>query len=188
MTLGAFVSLLNWGALFVSMRGSRFISPVPLIGPLTLGSGMALLPQTRPYAWLALVVDWGTFSFIVFGLPYMAFQFWSTSRINLVHSFASLSSGRAVGINLYRRHIAVISARFDPPLLRDDNGAHVVSFGLQGKWTATKAGFLIDGYSSNRQLVLSSEYGHYATNELNYPSDTKYNYDCLDRMALQKTM
>ncbi len=185
IAVGALLSVLNWGTLVASYRSGRFVSAVPLVGALPLGCGMALLPHTRPFAWLALVADYGSLVLII-SLPHIAYEVWSTSRINLLHSFTTNVSDRVISIKLFRRHIAVISARFDPPVLCNDYDALVQSFGLVGRWVPTETGFSIDGYDSDRQLLVSKENGGYTTVELNYPSSKKYNYDCLDGLILQK--
>lgn len=185
IAFGGLMCLLNWGTAFASWRSKRFVSAVPLVGALLLGAGLVLLPETRPFAWLALIADYGTLVLIV-ALPWIAHEFWSTSRINLLHSFTTNAKERAVSINLFRRQIAVISAEFDPPIPCDDHDARVQSFGLVGKWSSTESGFSISGYASDRQLVISKQEGAYATTELNYPDHKKYKYDCLDGLVVQE--
>lgn len=141
--------------------------------------------RRRAFAWLALIADYGTFILIV-GLPWIANEFWSTSRINLLHSFATKTKERLVAIKLFRRQIAVISAEFDPSIPCDEHDARIRSFGLVGKWSPTESGFEICGYASDRQLLISKQDGDFATIELNYPSDKKYKYDCLDGLVVQK--
>jgi hypothetical protein len=185
IAFGGLVSLLNWGTVVASWRSKRFVSAVPLVGALPLGTGLLLLPEARPFAWLALIADYGTLALII-ALPWIVYQFWSTSRINLLHSFTSDAKERAVSIKLFRRQIAVISAEFDPHIPCNDHGALVQSFGLVGKWSPTETGFSISDYASGRQLLVSKQDGAYATTELNYPSDTKYKYDCLDGLVMQE--
>jgi hypothetical protein len=185
IAIGGLLSLLNWGTLYASLRGNSFVSAVPLAGALPLGTGMALLPVTRPFAWLALVADFGTLVLII-ALPRIAFEIWSTSRINLLHSFTTNARGRTIHIMLFRRRIAVIRVEFDPPIPRNDQGALVQSFGLVGSWDTTENGFSISGYASDRRLLVSIDEGAYTTEELNYPSGKKYDYDCLDGLEVQK--
>jgi hypothetical protein len=185
IAFGGLMCLLNWGALVASWRSKRFVSAVPLVGALPLGAGLLLLPETRPFAWLALIADYGTLILII-ALPWIAYEFWSTSRINLLHSFTTNAKEHAVAIKLFRRQIAVISAEFDPPIPCDDHDARIQSFGLVGKWSLTESGFSISGYALDRQLLVSKQDGAYATIELNYPSDKKYKYDCLDGLVVQE--
>jgi hypothetical protein len=185
IAFGGLMSLLNWGTVVASWRSKRFVSAVPLIGAVPLGCGLALLPETRPFVWLALVADYGTLVLII-ALPRIAYEFWSTSRINLLHSFSTDAKGRRITIKLFRRQIAVISAEFDPPIPCNDYEARVQSFGLVGAWVPTESGFSINGYASDRQLVISKQNGVYATTELNYPNDKKYKYDCLDGLEVQE--
>lgn len=185
IAVGGLVSLLNWGTLISSLRSRRFASAVPFVGALLLGNGLALLPETRAFAWLALVADYGTLIFVV-ALPRIALAVWATSRINLLHCFTSHASGCELAIKLFRRHVAVISAEFDPPVPCDEHGALVQSFGLVGKWTPTESGFSVEGYVSDRQLLISRVNDAYATEELNYPSDRRYRYDCLDGLVVRE--
>ena len=51
IALGGYVAVLNWVMVIQSPRTGRFGSPVPVVGALLLGAGLALLPPTRHYAW-----------------------------------------------------------------------------------------------------------------------------------------
>lgn len=185
IVIGGLISLLHWAYAIESWSYKRSFSVVPLLGALPLGIGLALLPETRPYAWLALVADYGTLV-LPLALPVIAYEVWSTSRFNLVHCFRTRASGRAVVIKLFRRHIAVITAEFEPPVPYNDHDVlRVGSIGLVGRWSVTETGFAISGYGSNRQLLLSRENGAYTTVELNHPTENKYNYDNLGGLVLQ---
>ncbi len=65
IVVGGIFCLMNWGMLILSWRRRRFVSSVPLVGAALLGSGLALLPKTRPFAWLAVIVDYGTLALII---------------------------------------------------------------------------------------------------------------------------
>jgi hypothetical protein len=185
IAIGGFLSLVNWGTLVASLRSKRFVSAVPLIGAIPLGGGLALLPETRAFAWFALVADYGTLVLII-ASPRLAYEFWATSRFNQLHCFRSNASGRDITIKLFRRQIAVISVTFAPPVLCNDYGVLVQYFGMVGKWARTESGFSIDGYGSDRRLRLSKNGGVYTTEELNYPSDARYNYDHLGGLVVQE--
>ena len=185
IAFGGLMCLLNWGTVVASWRSKRFVSAVPLVGAVPLGCGLALLQESRPFAWLALFADYGTLVLII-ATPRIAYEFWSTSRINLLHCFSTNAKERNITIKLFRRQIAVISAEFDPPIPCNDHDARLQSFGLVGTWALTESGYSINGYASDRQLVVSKQNGVYATTELNYPSDTKYKYDCLDGLVVQE--
>src|SRR5262245_16318242 len=102
IAFGGLMSLLNWGTLVASLRTKRFVSAVPLVGALPLGAGLSLLPESRPYAWLALLADYGTLVLII-ALPRIAHDLWSTSRINLMHQFTTHEKERRITIKLFRR-------------------------------------------------------------------------------------
>lgn len=183
IVVGGLVSLINWTTPIASWRSKRFVSPAPFGGALLLGVGLLLLPETRPFAWVALIADFGTLVFII-AIPRLVWIAWATSRFNLVHAFAADTDGRAVTIKLFCRQIAEISVKFDPPILFDDGRGFVNSFGLVGSWSPTTAGFVIKGYDSDRELRVLNQGGRYVTAELNYPGDRKSRHDSLDGIDL----
>jgi len=182
IAIGCTVSLLNWWTLVATIRGGRFVSVVPLVGAVSLGSAMLLLPQTRGLAWIAPLVDYGTLVLFI-ALPRLVTEMWSTSRFNLLHSFDCQEGERYVKIDLFRRDIAAISGRFDPPRPCNENEARVVSFGLVGKWRATEDGYSIEGYGEGRRLVLAEADAGYAASELQYPSERESDHDRLDGLT-----
>jgi hypothetical protein len=185
IAVGGLFSFMNWRAFISSRRNGRFDSPIPLIGALLLGCGMALYLPTRPFALLAVVADYGTLVLIV-ASPRIAYDFWSTSRINLLHSFMTNVAGRIIRIDLFRRHVAVISARFDPSIPANHDGARICSFGMVGRWDSTPTGFSINGYRSDRQLIITKEDSTYSTIELNYPTSEEFNGDGLNGLILHR--
>ncbi len=185
IAFGGLMSLLNWGTVVVSWRTKRFVSAVPLVGAVPLGYGLALIPETRPFAWFALVADYGTLVLII-ALPRIVYDAWSTSRINLSHCFTTNAKQRAITIKLFRRQVAVISAVFDPPVPCNDYDARIHSFGLVGTWSPAELGYSIKGFASGGELFVSKANGAFATVELNYPTDKKYNYDSLDGLQVQE--
>lgn len=185
IAIGGLLSLMNWGTLVASLRRKRFVSAVPLIGALPLGGGLALLPETRAFAWFALVADYGTLVLIIC-LPRIIYEVWSTSRVNLLHCLTTRASGRIVAVKLYRRQVAVISVNCDPPVPCNDSGARIQSFGLVGKWAPTESGFSIEEYASDRRLLITKVAGAYTTKELNYPGGRTYSYDCLDGLVVRE--
>jgi hypothetical protein len=185
IAFGGLMSLLNWGTLVASLRSKRFVSAVPLVGAVPLGCSLALLPETRVFAWLAVVADYGTLVLII-ALPRIVYEAWSTSRINLLRSFTTNAKECVITMKLFRRQVAVISAQFDPPIPCNEYDVRVESFGFLGTWAPTPSGFSIKGYASDRALLVSRANGAYATTELNYPSDRRYKYDCLDGLLVQE--
>lgn len=184
IVLGSCVAALNWITLITTIRSGRFVSAVPLIGAALLGSGLTIVPQTRSYAWVALIADYGTLTLLV-ALPRLGHECWSVSRFNLLHALHAHESGRHIQVKLFRRDIAIIRADFNPPVPCDDRGSFAVSFSWVAKWRIAGDGYSITDYGSGRELVVSAENGRFKTRELNYPSDTKYKHDCLDALELQ---
>lgn len=183
--MGVLFSFLNWSTLVSSLLTNRFISPIPFAGSVPLGIGMLLLPETRLFAWLALVIDYGTLVLII-ALPGLAYEFWSTSAANLLHCLSVIESGREFTIRLFRRDIAIISAKFTPAVPCNNDGACVQSFSYVGKWTVTETGFLIDSYGSGRRLHVTMQNNTYKTEEENHPQNNTHHYDCLNGLVFEK--
>ena len=184
IVLGAVVSAINWFTLIATARSGRFVSAVPLIGAGLLGSGMSIVPQTRSYAWVALIADYGTLALLLV-LPRLVLEGLSVSRFNLLHSFQIDEDGRRIEIQLFRRNIAIIRGDFNPPVPCDDAGSLAVSFSWLAKWQPAEDGFSITDYGSGRELKLSQENGHFRTRELKYLGNSKHKHNCLDGLKLQ---
>jgi hypothetical protein len=152
--VGSVFSILNWGTLVVTHRRGRFVSAVPLVGALPLGCGLAYFPYTRPFAALAVVADYGTLILIIH-LPSLGYQVWSTSQINLVHCFTSYLPDRVIRLKPYRHQIAVILVQSCAPASGENNRPGVWAVSLAGRWAVEKAGFLVDGYGPDRQVLIS---------------------------------
>jgi len=185
IVLGSAVSLLNWFTLVLSLRSDRFVSVVPLIGALLLGCGLGLFPQTRPFASLAVIADYGTLILII-SLPRLAYSFWSTSRFNLICAFRTEDAGRRVRIAIYRRGIALIETLFDPPV-PTGGGGFAVAISQMGTWQPIDGGYSLAGYAADRQLLIAHHNGTYRTRELQYPTGTEYNHDCMDGLTLHRS-
>lgn len=183
IVVGVLFSAINWLTLFVRWRSGRFVSGFPFVGGVSLACGMALLPETRAYLWVALAADYGTLVGLC-GLPSLVWEIWSTSPINLVHCFVAVSSGRTVVVRFFRRGIATVRLTFDPPASAGDV-ARVLSVGMIGTWSASESGFVVHGYRTGRQLILSRTDEAYLAREENPPVDS-FAYESLDGLALRK--
>ena len=129
MALGGLVSLLNWLTLLQTWRTGRFCSPVPLLGTLSLAAGMLLYPATRPYAWVAVPADYGTLT-LLFALPYLAGELWSTSRFNLLEEYAGTRGARTVRLRLFRRGVFTLEQR----IRRQPGECGLLRLGTIGTW------------------------------------------------------
>lgn len=69
------------------------------------------LPATRPYFWIALILDYGTFSLLL-ASPRLVQEFWSTSRFNLVSEYLGSGATREICLRLSRRGIFTIQLKF----------------------------------------------------------------------------
>jgi hypothetical protein len=184
IVLGALLSLANWYTLFAYLWSGRHSSVVPLFGAMLLGSGVAMIPETRPFAWLAVVADYGTLILII-SLPRLAYAFWSTSIFNQITVFRTDDAERRIEIKLFRRGIAIIQMLFHQPL---PNGAGGIAVGLSwmGTWTPVDGGYSVMGYAPDRELLVSPQNGVYRTRESGYPAEKKETHDSLDGLTLRE--
>jgi hypothetical protein len=129
MALGGLLALLNWWTVYRTWRSGRFCSAVPFVGAFFLGGGMLLLPQTRPFAWLALVVDYGTL--VVFlALPRIADALWKTSRFNLLEEYVGQQANKAVRLLLFRKGVFTIEQQ----VRRLPGECGFIRTGIVGRW------------------------------------------------------
>jgi hypothetical protein len=109
--LGGVVALLNWLSLYQTWRSGRLCSAIPLIGGLFLAGGLLLLPATRPFAWLAVILDYGTIVFFL-GLPGFVGEVWSTSRFNLRAEYVGRRGNKTVWLRLFRGGVFTLEQQF----------------------------------------------------------------------------
>ena len=185
IVLGAILCAGNWYACYESYKSKRFVSSIPFFGAILLGIGCCYFPATRPFAWLSIIVDYGTLT-IVLSLPHTVRNEWSTGNMNLVYWFSSTDQGRNVDIKLFKRGIFIAQVVFNPPVVCNEHGALIKSFGLKGSWEAVNKGFTLTGYSGGREAEIKELDVGYSLKEHNYPSDKKHKYDSLHSPALKK--
>ena len=185
ISLGAFIALFNWYTIYESYRTGRHVSPAPLLGGLLLVLGLIGFPETRAYAWLGVVADYGTLV-LIFAVPALIWDAWSTSSINLVHRLVSDSGGRHDDIRLFKRGNFTMKREHDPPVPCNEHGALTVSQGFVGVWREESQGFVLEGYRGDRILRILNAGGVYRTREENYPEDQEFPVDRLDSLELKK--
>ncbi len=61
-------------------------SIIPLVGGFCLGTGALLLPSLRPYAWAAVLPDWGTLVVVV-SHSWLVREVWATCWFNLMEEY-----------------------------------------------------------------------------------------------------
>jgi hypothetical protein len=103
MALGSVFALVNWLALEETWRTGRFHSVIPPLGGLCLAIGALLVEATRPWAWLAVVVDPGTFLFVL-ALPSLVAEAWTTSRFTLLEEYEGQQGNKTVLLRLFRNN------------------------------------------------------------------------------------
>ena len=185
ISLGALIALSNWYGIYTSHRTGRHVPPAPLLGGLLLVLGLIGFPETRPYAWLGIVADYGTVA-LVFAVPVLIWDAWSTSSVNLVHRLVSHSAGRHDDIRLFKRGKFTIRTEHDPPVPCNEYDALAVSRGFVGVWREESRGFVLEGYEGDRILRIFHADGVYRTSEENYPADRDFPVDRLDSLELEK--
>jgi hypothetical protein len=129
LTLGAVISLLNWSTLFRTWWTGRFCSAVPLVGAACLGAGALLLPSLRPYAWAAVLLDFGTLALLL-AAPRIAQSAWATSRFRLVEEYVGQRGATTVRLRLFRR--GVFTLRWD--IERPPGEYGLIGMGNVGTW------------------------------------------------------
>lgn len=95
IVLGGLLCFANWMSVLQSILTKKFHSAVPFFGAGLLGSGMLLLPATRHWAWLAILLDYGTLAFII-ALPHLIRESWNTSQFNLLHDYSGKIENKSV--------------------------------------------------------------------------------------------
>ncbi len=129
LALGALIALGNWWSLYRSYRTKRFYSPVPLVGAGLLGTGLFLLPATRPFCWSALLLDYGTLMFFLAALR-VAEEFWKTSRFNQDSEYVGRAGRKYVRLRLFRHGVFILHL----DIQRRPDECDLVSTGTIGTW------------------------------------------------------
>jgi hypothetical protein len=107
LLLGGLICAGNaWWAIQVALRGSR-ASAVPLLGAVFLGLGLVLLPATRPWCWVAVLVDAGTLQFLRY-LPSLLRERRRTSAAQLLADFRTVDGERRISLRLFRTGVFVL--------------------------------------------------------------------------------
>lgn len=185
--LGAYIAVLNWYCIYASHKSKRNISPVPIFGALFLILGLLGFTQTRGYAWVGILADYGTLA-LVLAIPALALESWRTSRINLLHRFLSDSNGRRDDIRLFKRGRFTSKTEYDPPIPCNKHGALAVSLGRAGAWTDDGDGFCLMGYGEDRIMRIKQKDGMFISQEVNYPESNEFKHDRMGGLTLKKVL
>ena len=182
---GLLLAAFNWGTL-VPRRDNRNVSPAPLAGGILLASGFLGFDATRPYWWLAILIDYGTFALLL-ASPMIIGEMWAHSDRNALHIFDSTIDDRTVTIRLFKNGDSVINISFDPPRPHGAYGDLAVSAGFVGKWRACGGHFEVNEYASGRKLRISrNAEKRYRLSE-NYPDGDDPSIYALDGIDVDAT-
>ena len=187
LAIGAYFSVINWPCIYWSRRDKKHHSPIPFLGAWFLGMGLAGFPSTRPFWWICLLIDYGTFSLIL-ALPHILSEFWNTCSLNRLHRFYSLEEGRETTFELFRRGHALIRMKFSPTfktkLAREPRP---LSLGSPCLWHMSDSVYELDGfgYSSERVLRIRPFEGQYICEDT-LPSTTNIWYEKLSDVRMVK--
>jgi hypothetical protein len=129
VVLGGLIAVANWWSVISSFRTKRFHSAVPLLGAVLLGTGMFLLPATRPFCLIAVVIDYGTLALLL-ASPRLVREVWSTSKFNLVSEYLGQAGMKTVYLRLFRRGVFTIRLQLHRPA--GERG--LVGTGTVGRW------------------------------------------------------
>ena len=147
---GTYLSAINWCFLYWSSRYKKHYSPIPLIGAVLLGNGLAGFSITRPFAWLCIVLDYGTLA-LVLAFPSVLNEAWCLCRINRLHQFYTLENGRETRISLFRRGHALVQMKFDATY-RDKTHGGPVALSRPCRWHLTDSIYELDVIYEKRVL------------------------------------
>ena len=90
---------------------------------------MAMFPDTRPYAWMAVFLDYGTLALLL-SAPGLIHEMWGISRINLLHEYVGKTESKQVQLRLFRNSIFTIRIN----ILRKPGECGLISTGTSGSW------------------------------------------------------
>lgn len=178
ITLGLLLSAFNWTTI-LPRPGRKYVSPAPLAGGVLLAIGFLGFEATRPYWWLAALVDFGTLGLLL-ALPMIIGEIWAHSDRNTLYIFDAKADDRSVSVRLFKNGDCVIDISFDPPRPHGRHGQLAVSAGFVGKWHSYDHQFEVDEYACGRTLhILPGTENRYTLAE-NYPKGDEPSIYALD--------
>jgi hypothetical protein len=107
LSLGAVVALANWATLFRKQR-DQHVSTVPLVGALLLFTGARQIPALRPYAWLAVLVDYGTLLFILS----LVLSVRGQSSLQMLEEYVAKAENKKVILRLFSKDLFDLRQEF----------------------------------------------------------------------------
>ena len=137
--LGTFIILANWFMIFLNLRGKRFHSLIPLVGPLLLTIPFLLIQGLRPYVWLPFLIDPGTVVLFMF-IPRMVSELWSTSRFRLRSEYVGVQGRMTCRLKLFKKEIFTMEQSIQ--LARGEVG--LVSRGRIGRWRREEGRLILE--------------------------------------------
>ncbi len=123
-TLNAFILVRNF------IKHDRYVSMIPLIGGLSGFLGCLAIPSLRYYAVAPLILDVGTATALVWGLPSMLGEMWQTCHYNLLREYVGLTNRKRVHLRLYRHGIFTLKQDFQ----RKPGELGIVGCSMVGEW------------------------------------------------------
>lgn len=155
LAAGAYIALLNLWMAAQQRWSGRFMSTIPFVGATFLVLGLLGFEQTRGFAWVGVVVDWGTVGTLP-ALPRLIRREWATSGFQLVHRFVSDRPLRRDDIRLFRGGEVVVVTSLNPPDGVEGVGPRICS-NSGGRWREVESGFLVEGYNADNVLLITRE-------------------------------
>ena len=185
LVLGCYFAVFNWYSFYASHKSNRNVSPVPLFGALFLVLGLLGFQATKSYAWAGILADYGTLT-LIFAIPMLVWESWTTSSFNLMHRFRSDVHGRRDDIRLFKRGKFTIKTEYDPPVACNGHGALAVSQGRVGRWRRDGAGYCLEGYGEDRITRITKQGDGLITEEENYPNSNEFQHDRMGGLTLKQ--
>jgi hypothetical protein len=180
LCIGGYIALMNWVSFFLNIthKGKGYHSPVPVVGALFLGLGLACFETTRKYALLSILIDQGTLVFII-SIPWLIKEAWRTSRFCQLKAFGAKTDIVKYELILYNHKNFVLETNYNPPQIANEHGARIITSGMSGTWQEQDGVITFaETYGRSFRLVLRD--GKYRIEEPSYPENKKFRHDCLD--------
>ena len=113
LLIGLFVvfALVNATILVANVFAKRHASMIFLLGGFLGAAGFLLIPRLRPYAWLPLLLDPATLTFILVS-PWLLNELWQTSRFNLLRRYTGRRGICEANLCLFRKGVFTLRHSF----------------------------------------------------------------------------
>lgn len=121
--LNAFIAISN-------LRSEKYCSPLPILGGVTGFAGFLLMPSLRSYAWIPLILDYGTAGVIFIAIPMLIRESWQTSDFKLVREYIACDDRREIRLRFHRADIFTLQIK----IKRQAGELGLIELNTRGEW------------------------------------------------------